>query len=73
MIPKGKCFDPLTNSLNQFFKKSMEASVEKLYADLGYKYSVIAVSVDTNGSLSCPTSNFACLWCTIQKDIRYLF
>ena len=66
MITKGKCFDPLTNSLDQFFKKCMEASVEKLYADLGaqrinwYKYSFIAVSVDLMG-LCGPMSNFACL------------
>lgn len=56
MISKGKCFDPLTISLDQFFKKCMEAGVEKLYVDLGaqringYNYSFIAVSVDTNGS-----------------------
>ena len=28
------CFDLLTNSLHQFFKKCMEASVENLYVDL---------------------------------------
>ena len=36
MIPKEKiCFDLLTNSLNQFFKKCMEASLENLYVDRG--------------------------------------
>ena len=67
MITKGKCFDPLTISLHQFFKKCMEASVEKLYVDLGaqringYKYSFTAVSVDILMGLSGPMSNFACL------------
>ena len=28
-------FDLLSNSLKQFFKKSMEASLENLYVDLG--------------------------------------
>ena len=36
MIPKEKiCFDLLTNSLNQFFKKCMEAGRENLYVDRG--------------------------------------
>ena len=36
MIPKEKIwFDLLTNSLNQFFKKCMEASLENLYVDQG--------------------------------------
>ena len=36
MIPKEKiCFDLLTNYLNQFFKKCMEASLENLYVDRG--------------------------------------
>ena len=32
---KEICFDLLTNSLNQFFKKFMEARVKNLYLDLG--------------------------------------
>ena len=32
---KEICFDLLTNSLNQFFKDSMQAIVENLYVDLG--------------------------------------
>ena len=32
---KEICFDLLTNSLNQFFKKFMEARVNNLYLDLG--------------------------------------
>ena len=36
MIPKEKIyFDLLTNSLNQFFKKCMEASLKNLYVDRG--------------------------------------
>ena len=36
MISKEKiCFDLLKNSLNQFFKKCMEASLENLYVDRG--------------------------------------
>ena len=36
MIPKEKiCFDLLTNSLNQFFKKCMEANLENLCVDRG--------------------------------------
>ena len=32
---KKICFDLLTNSLKQFFKKCMEASLENLCIDLG--------------------------------------
>ena len=32
---KEICFDLFTNSLNQFFKKCMEASLENLYVDCG--------------------------------------
>ena len=32
---KEICFDLFTNSLNQFFKKSMKAILEDLYVDLG--------------------------------------
>ena len=35
MITEEKCFDLYTNSLNQFFKKCMEASVENFHVDLG--------------------------------------
>ena len=36
MITRGKliCFDLLTSSLNHFFEKCMEASLEKLYFEL---------------------------------------
>ena len=35
MYNKEICFDLLTNSLKQSFKKCMDASVENLYVDLG--------------------------------------
>ena len=39
MIPKEKIyFDLLTNSLNQFFKKCMEASLKNLYVDRGLRH-----------------------------------
>jgi len=35
MYNKEICFDRLTNSLKQSFKKCFDASVENLYVDLG--------------------------------------
>ena len=37
MYNKEICFDLLTNSLKQSFKKCMDASMENLYVDLGFK------------------------------------
>ena len=35
MITKKKCLDLLSNSLNTFFKKCIEISLENLYVDIG--------------------------------------